>query len=134
MSAETTPVGPYTSRRHESAMALRWVIDGPTDPHEWFLSDEQAQKECDRLNRAFAAGQASREQWIPVSERLPELKDVGNEWSYSEEVITLSWVIEQDGTTYCKVAQCQKDPQGRIRWIGCKPFAWMPIPLYTHPQ
>ncbi len=66
--------------------------------------------------------------WISVDERLPDLKDVGNEWSYSEDVLTLSWVIEQDGSTYCKVAQCQKDPQGRSRWLGCKPFAWMPLP------
>jgi hypothetical protein len=47
-------------------MALRWVIDGPTDPNEWFLSDEQARKECTRLNAAYKQGQQDR--WIPVSQ------------------------------------------------------------------
>lgn len=62
---------PYTGRRHESAMSLRWVIDGPTDPHEWFLSYEQAQKECGRLNAAYAAGRAAQLEivaWIPEDE------------------------------------------------------------------
>lgn len=67
---EIAAEGPYTSRRHESAMSRRWVIDGPTDPHDWFLSDEQARKECARLNAAYKQGQQDR--WISVEERLPE--------------------------------------------------------------
>ena len=118
-----------------------WCVenDGTTMPTQIFSFYEfggdakvMAEEAADELNAAFAAGQNLL--WTLVSEELPELKPAGNEWFYSEDVIVLCHVREEEGTTLCSVTKCRKDPQGRVSWLGAKPFAWMPVPSYSAPK
>lgn len=69
MSNETTPVGPYTIEARESEPHNQnfFRVVGPHFIGGW-LTNAEADYLCRHLNSAYAAGQASREQWISVDE------------------------------------------------------------------
>lgn len=75
-TSNETKAGPYKVIEKASG---GFICQGPTKT-EWTYSEEKsAQAEAKDLNAAFAAGQASREQWRPVPKKLGEFKFMSTE-------------------------------------------------------
>ena len=91
MSNETT-AGPYTVD-----LSGHWVMTniGTYREVEHFDLPSQAKIVCEELNTAYAAGQASREQWISVDERLP----IEEKWVLviADGAMNCAWYNDQRG-------------------------------------
>lgn len=86
----------------------------------------RSKSEYKALVHGYAAGcEAGKPKWIPVSERLPELKDMGG--YQKDEVYTCSQM--EDGTKWYAVGRFSLERQQFI--ANSYVVAWMPTPPYT---
>ncbi len=83
-------------------------------------------RECGYRDGVIA--EATRDKWIRVEDRLPEIVQNENDWKFSDEVLGYAPICEEDGTWQAKICYYRIDPEGRIHWTGLRPTHWQPLP------
>lgn len=78
-TSNETKAGPYTVNVFTKMKGRDyWYVAGP-GIETAMMNKAQAELICHHFNAAFAAGQASREQWRPVPKKLGEFKFMSTE-------------------------------------------------------
>jgi hypothetical protein len=96
----------------------------------YYTSDEVVERIADHL----IAGGATIQQWIPVTERLPEVVSKHNtsRGDYTDSIRVLCACVKADGKKMVKEGYCRVYSDGYIRWKIPGTIHtvthWMPLP------